>query len=157
VLGQTSTTAKASAKPLRRELTDAERKLWRHLRGAQLGVRFRRQHPYLNYVLDFVCFETKVVIEIDGSQHLESLRDAERDRTLAAAGFRVLRFWNNQVFEEFDAVKEQIFAAWTPTPPPAPPLEGEGRFMRAARERSENPIPTPPLEGEGSYQKDALS
>jgi very-short-patch-repair endonuclease len=132
VLGQTSTTAKANAKPLRRELTDAARKLWRYLRGAQLGVRFRRQHPYLNYVLDFVCLETKVVIEIDGSQHLESLRDAERDRTLAAAGFRVLRFWNNQVFEEIDAVKEQIFAALNPIPTPAPPLEGEGSYQKDA-------------------------
>jgi very-short-patch-repair endonuclease len=127
VLGQTNTAAKANAKPLRRSLTDAERKLWRRLRGASLGAKFRRQHPYLNYVLDFVCLERKLVVELDRSQHLDSVSDVERDRVLAAAGFRVLRFWSNQVFEEIDAVTEQIFAAANPIPTPAPPLVGEGK------------------------------
>src|SRR5262249_15623756 len=124
VQGQTNTAARRNARPLRRDLTDAERNLWRRLRGAQLGTKFRRQHPYLNYVLDFVCLDAKLVIEIDGSQHVDSLRDAERDRVLAAAGFRVLRFWNNEVIEEIDAVMEAIHSAANPIPTPALPLKG---------------------------------
>ena len=133
MLGQTNTAARLNAKPLRRDLTDAERKLWRLLRGTQLGMKFRRQHPYLNYVLDFVCLDATLVIEIDGSQHSESTRDVERDHVLAAAGFRVLRFWNNEVLEKTDAVMEAIYFALTPSPPPAPPLEGEGRFEKDTR------------------------
>jgi len=96
---------------LRRELTDAERRLWLRLRRAQLGVKFRRQHPFLNYVLDFVCLEARLVVEVDGSQHTDSIRDVERDRALAAAGFRVLRFWNNDVLVKTDAVLQAIFTA----------------------------------------------
>ena len=124
MLGQTNTAARSNARPLPRDLTDAERKLWRRLRGTQLGVKFRRQHPFLHYVLDFVCLESKLVIEIDGSQHAESMRDVERDRALTATGFRVLRFWNNEVIEETDAVMETIYAAVNPIPTPALPLKG---------------------------------
>src|SRR5262245_48577136 len=127
MLGQTDTGAKGYAGPLRRSLTDAERTLWRRLRGKQLGVTFRRQHPFLHYVLDFVCLDANLVVEVDGSQHMDSIRDVERDRALVAAGFRVLRFWNNEVLEKADEVLEAIRLALTPSPPPAPPLEGEGR------------------------------
>ncbi|HZW22981.1 endonuclease domain-containing protein [Noviherbaspirillum sp.] len=75
---------------MRKSLTDAEQKLWQRLRGRQLGVKFRRQHPFENFVLDFVCLEWNLVIEIDGSQHIENTRyDEKRSARLAAAGFRV--------------------------------------------------------------------
>jgi len=113
---------------LRKEATDAERFLWRFLRGKQLGVKFRRQHPFNSFVLDFVCLERKLVIELDGGQHAETASaDNERMRFLQVAGFRVLRFWNNQVFQETEAVIETIMAALAkPHPHPGPPLEGEG-------------------------------
>ena len=116
------------AKDLRNSATDAERLLWRHLRGQQLGVKFRRQHPFNNYLLDFVSLDAKLIIELDGGQHSEALaHDQTRTLALETAGFRVLRFWNNQVFQETEAVVETIMAALPVTHPhPSPPLEGEG-------------------------------
>lgn len=113
---------------LRNHATDAERLLWQHLRGQQLGAKFRRQHPFNNYVLDFVCLERKLAVELDGGQHSEAIAEDEaRTRELQTAGFRVLRFWNNQVFQETEAVIETIMAAISETHPhPCPPLEGEG-------------------------------
>jgi very-short-patch-repair endonuclease len=116
---------------LRNNATDAERALWQRLRARQLGgCKFRRQHPFGDYILDFVCLERKLVIELDGSQHAEeTIKDAARTAFLEFAGFVVLRFWNNQVFEEMDGVMEAIWQALTArhTPsPPNPPLEGEG-------------------------------
>ncbi len=99
---------------LRGAMTDAERLLWRHLRGRQLaGRRFRRQHPFLDYVLDFVCLEARLVVELDGGQHLQSADDAVRDARLRAAGFAVLRFWNHQVLGETEAVLGEIHRALT--------------------------------------------
>ena len=115
---------------LRSHSTDAERRLWQRLRGGQVaGYKFRRQHPYENFVLDFVCLEKKLVVEVDGGQHLASTKDAERDRLLESAGFRVLRFWNDQVLNETDAVVESIWnelAGDGTHPHPNPPLEGDG-------------------------------
>ena len=113
---------------LRNNATDAERLIWQYLRGNQLGVKFRRQHPFNGFVLDFVSLEARLVVELDGGQHAETAsNDAERDRQLTAAGFNVLRFWNNQVFQETEAVIEAIMAALAGTHPhPSPPLEGEG-------------------------------
>jgi very-short-patch-repair endonuclease len=100
----------STAKTLRKGMTDAERKLWQRLRGELLGVKFRRQHPFESFVLDFVCLERKLVIEVDGSQHLEDVKyDEFRTERLKLAGFTVLRFWNNQVLEETDAVVEKIW------------------------------------------------
>jgi very-short-patch-repair endonuclease len=102
------------------------------LRSRQLaGYKFRRQHPYLDFVLDFVCLERNLIVEVDGEQHLENEGDQERDRRLQEAGFHVLRFWNNQVLQETDAVVEAILrdlqnAVVTPHPPPNLPLEGGG-------------------------------
>jgi very-short-patch-repair endonuclease len=98
---------------LRRNMTDAERKLWSVLRGRQMeGLKFRRQHPFEDYILDFVCLEKKIVIEIDGGQHQELvLEDGVRTKMLEKAGFRVLRFWNHQVLQEIEAVAEQITQA----------------------------------------------
>ena len=95
---------------LRRNMTDSERALWRVLRNKQLnGLKFRRQEPIGWCIVDFVCFEKKLVIEIDGGQHAsENKTDRQRDRWLQSQGFRVLRFWNNNVLSNLSAVVEQI-------------------------------------------------
>jgi len=94
---------------LRKQLTDAELKLWRRLKGEQLGVKFRRQHPFQRFVLDFVCLEKHLVVEVDGGQHAEMLTaDQERTALLQQAGFTVLRFWNNEVLNQTDDVVVEI-------------------------------------------------
>jgi very-short-patch-repair endonuclease len=90
-----------AARRLRREQTDAERIVWRALRAAALAVTFRRQHPIGSAIVDFACVEARLVIEIDGGQH-SGAADAERDEALRAAGWRVLRYWNNEVMENLD-------------------------------------------------------
>jgi very-short-patch-repair endonuclease len=96
---------------MRREPTDAEARMWRLLRGRRLAVfKFRRQVPFQNFILDFVCFEKHLIIEIDGSQHADSERDAARDAILMAEGFRIVRYWNNDVLQQSSAVLEDIFA-----------------------------------------------
>jgi very-short-patch-repair endonuclease len=110
MLGQTGKAAKKFSASLRRQPTDAERVLWQRLRSQQLGAKFRRQHPYLNYVLDLVCLEQKLAIEIDGSQHAGSEHDEQRDCDLRAGGFRILRFWNNEVLTQTDAVLKKIIS-----------------------------------------------
>jgi very-short-patch-repair endonuclease len=107
---------------LRRNLTDAERLMWQKLRGGQTGFRFRRQHAFECFVLDFVCLEAKLVVEIDGGQHVElEKEDAARTAALELAGFRVLRFWNNQVLSETDTVLNVIWGALHPSPPQPSP------------------------------------
>ena len=96
---------------MRRISTGAERKLWFLLRDRQLdGIKFRRQVPFTNYILDFVCFEKRIIIEIDGSQHASSERDAARDAVLMAENFRVSRYWNNDVLQRPSEVLEDILA-----------------------------------------------
>ena len=95
---------------MRHEPTDAELAMWRSLRHRRLAkYKFRRQVPFQNYILDFVCFEKRVVIEIDGSQHAESARDTMRDSILVAEGFGIERYWNNDVLQRPSAVLEDIF------------------------------------------------
>lgn len=112
---------------LRNASTDAERALWQRLRMRQLdGCKFRRQHPFGDYIVDFACLERRLVIELDGGQHADSMEaDAQRTACLEDAGFRVLRFWNNQVFEEMDGMLETILRALqehaTPSPTRPPP------------------------------------
>jgi very-short-patch-repair endonuclease len=98
---------------LRRNMTDAERKLWSVLRNRQVeGLKFRRQHPFGDYILDFVCLEEKIVVEVDGGQHQERTReDNIRTGALENAGFCVLRFWNHEVLLQHDAVVEKICQA----------------------------------------------
>ena len=95
---------------LRKELTPAERKLWAYLRGDKLnGVNFRRQHAVGNYIVDFVSIKKKLVIELDGSQHVEQAQyDMERTRYLESQGYKVVRFWNKQVEHEIDGVMRVI-------------------------------------------------
>lgn len=99
---------RATAIRLRGALTDAERPLWFHLRAGRLcGLKFRRQHPLPPYIVDFFCNEASLVIEVDGSQHNDDT-DAVRTSSLRRRGLRVLRFWDNQVLIETEAVLEQI-------------------------------------------------
>ncbi len=98
------------ARMLRKRSTDAERLLWQHLRARQLdGLKFRRQQPIGNAVVDFVCFERRVIVELDGGQHaLQEKQDKEREAELADSGLKVLRFWNTEVLTNLDGVLEEI-------------------------------------------------
>lgn len=97
------------ARALRLNMTDAERKLWYALRDRRFaGFKFRRQVPVGPFIADFVCFEERLVIEVDGGQHAESLRDQRRDRWFSTNGFRVLRFWNNEVLANLEGVMTVI-------------------------------------------------
>ena len=108
------------ARSLRRNLTDAEAKLWRMLRGRRfVEFKFRRQVPFRSYILDFVCFEARIVIEVDGSQHSDSKSDESRDALLRAEGFATLRYWNSDVLLHPDVVAEDIFSRLSATPHPA--------------------------------------
>jgi very-short-patch-repair endonuclease len=121
-------------------MTDAERKLWRALRSRSIGAKFRRQVPLGPYIVDFVCFETKIIVEVDGSQHLENANDARRDRYFLERGFRVLRFWNNDVLLNLPGVLETIFAATHPSPGAprgAPPSPSRGEGIRVCRASGE--------------------
>ncbi|NSL55645.1 endonuclease domain-containing protein [Uliginosibacterium aquaticum] len=99
-----------NAKALRTHMTDAEQRLWYYLRGHRFqGLKFRRQKPMGPYIVDFVCIERRLVIELDGGQHADAQAcDAARDAWLAAQGYRVLRFWNHEVTQELAAVLEKI-------------------------------------------------
>ena len=121
---------KNRARALRRNMTDAERLLWRSLRDRQMGGwKFRRQHPIRPFIVDFLCVERKLIIEVDGGQHASKVQeDASRAGYLRNKGYRILRFWNNQVLKETDAVLDAILKALeddTPSPRPSPPNLGE--------------------------------
>ena len=96
------------ARALRKNMTKAEVKLWRCLSRKQLGIIFRRQYPIGDYIVDFVSFDAKLIVEVDGSQHVESKTDETRDEWFASQGYKVLRFWNNEVLKNIDSVVNQI-------------------------------------------------
>jgi very-short-patch-repair endonuclease len=113
------------ARRLRKHSTDTEGRLWRYLRDRQIeGFKFRRQQPVGSYVVDFVNLEKKVVIELDGGQHALHPGDRIRDEWLRAEGYKVLRFWDNQVFSNLEGVLEDIRSALL-TPHPYPLPQGE--------------------------------
>jgi very-short-patch-repair endonuclease len=124
-----------NAKTLRHNLTDSEQKLWYHLRAHRfMGRKFKRQKPLGRYVVDFVCLEEKLVIELDGGQHAENVEyDKERDAWLRSEGYTVLRFWNNQMMNETESVLEQIRFALSPSPSPT--------SVRGERTLSPDPSP----------------
>jgi len=101
------------ARRMRREMTEPERKLWRLLRDQRLaGAKFRRQVPIGNFIADFCCLNSRLIIELDGGQHAEQeAADVSRSRFLAGEGFRVLRFWNERVLSGAEFVVEEILAA----------------------------------------------
>src|SRR5262245_39958232 len=123
---------KAQARQLRKHPTEAERVLWRHLRLRQLeGCKFWRQQSLGHYIVDFVCFENRLVIELDGGQHSDQVAyDAERSAWLRAQGFRVLRFWNHEVLQDIEAVKRVIRETFTP-PSLILPRKGGGELRRS--------------------------
>ena len=117
------------AQELRNNPTDAERHLWTHLSSRRLnGHKFTRQASIGPFICDFVCREHGLVVEVDGGQHdLNAARDAVRTVYLEAQGYRVLRFWNNDVLRNLDGVLHVISAALFPHPNPLPEGEGAGR------------------------------
>ena len=116
------------AKGMRHRQTNAETLIWTALRGARLqGFKFKRQQPIGPYIVDFVCFEHSLIIEIDGGQHGdEASSDHERSKWLQSQGFTILRFWNNEVIERKDDVLESIIRALREYPSPQP-LSHKGR------------------------------
>ncbi|MGB9114774.1 endonuclease domain-containing protein [Bradyrhizobium sp.] len=119
------------ARALRRDATEAEKKLWQHLRQPPFKEHhFRRQATIGPYFADFASHQLRLVIEVDGGQHALSASDAARTRYLEANGYRVLRFWNNEVCENMSGVLTAIGAAVNadrpPTPDPSPPRAGGG-------------------------------
>jgi very-short-patch-repair endonuclease len=108
------------AKRLRSTMTDTEVIVWANLRARKFeNAKFRRQVPIGKYIADFVSFEARLIIELDGSQHSESEHDNLRDAWLAAQGFRVLRFWNSDIRDELDGAMRTISDALKETPQPA--------------------------------------
>jgi very-short-patch-repair endonuclease len=124
-----------TAKTNRKKLTDTERFLWKYLRSKQLeGFKFKRQQPIKRFIVDFICFEKKVIIELDGGQHaLQKDKDLQRDKWFEEQGFTVLRFWDNDVLTNIEGVLEVIrksllspspISAETITDYPLPSREG---------------------------------
>ena len=112
------------ARGLRQTMTDAGRTLWRHLRNRQLsGLKFRRQHEIDRYIVDFVCTEALLIVELDGGQHADQVNyDERRTQQLEAMGYRVLRFWNNDVLVNIDSVLEVVMEALASPAPHTNPL-----------------------------------
>jgi very-short-patch-repair endonuclease len=129
VRGQVCERPKRYARDLRQSQTDAERKLWWRLRDRRLtGFKFRRQHPIGPFVVDFCCTEAKLVVELDGGQHaLQRHCDAARTEFLDAQGYRVLRFWNNEILTNPDGVLQRVGLALRENhrPSPCPLPRGE--------------------------------
>jgi very-short-patch-repair endonuclease len=143
--------AKDFARALRRRMTDAERKLWRLLRSGRFEeFKFRRQQPLGPYVADFVCFDRRLVIEIDGGEHFRRAKaDAIRTKWMEAKGYRVIRFWNSQVLGKVEAVLEEMARSLNSGRHPSPLKERERKKGQAANGR-EHPSPPPsPSRGEG--------
>jgi very-short-patch-repair endonuclease len=116
------------SRELRNNATDAERKLWQHIRNRQLlGTRFNRQVPIGPFICDFAARTAKLIIELDGGQHaLRTAADERRTSLLESRGYRVLRFWNGDVLENIDGVVSVIEAALVNRPSPDPSRLGEG-------------------------------
>ncbi|MFT4060003.1 MAG: endonuclease domain-containing protein [Legionella sp.] len=100
------------ARNLRKNSTDAERHLWYYLRANRLGFKFKRQVPIGEYIVDFVCLENRLIIELDGGQHMDNqIYDTNRTDWLKTHGFNVLRFWNHDIFQQTPLVLDAIMTA----------------------------------------------
>ena len=137
-------------KQLRISQTDAEIRIWSLLRGAQLGCKFRRQHELAGYIADFACLERRLIVELDGSQHLDqSDYDLARTQAFSSLGFRVLRFWNNDVLQQTEEVLASIHAVLAePLPPHPNPLPRQRRGRGSRNVASVNSLPQASLGGE---------
>lgn len=117
------------AKIMRRHPTDAENFLWQHLRAKRfLGLKFKRQEPIGNYIADFICYEKKIIIELDGGQHARKrneLEDKKRDEWMKSQGFKILRIWNNEVLQNLEEVLETIAGECESPSPLSSPIKGE--------------------------------
>ena len=123
----TSVRTRTRARALRGTTTDAEKRLWFRLRAHRLnGASFRRQFPIGFYIVDFVCLEARLILELDGGQHADSQRDKVRDTWLKSQNFAILRFWNHDVLRNTDGVIEQIVLALNTRLPPSPTLPRKG-------------------------------
>jgi len=122
------------ARDLRSNPTEAEKRLWSAIRQRQIaGLRFRHQMPIGHWIVDFACPSHRLIVEVDGGQHAGSSRDARRDGYLAARGWRVLRFWNNEVLDNLEGVVRAVveaaqeFDGLTKAPTQPSPARGEGQ------------------------------
>jgi very-short-patch-repair endonuclease len=131
------------ARQLRRDMTEAERKFWWHLRRVPIDhSHFRRQATIGPFFADFACHERRLIIEVDGSQHNDPdnvVRDAERSAYLRSQGYRILRFWNNDVLKNIDNVMKEIFAAAQQSEASPPPLPPPHRAKRRGGRGTERP------------------
>jgi very-short-patch-repair endonuclease len=137
--------AAQAAKTLRRNSTDAERKLWSKLRARQLlGFKFVRQQPVGRHIADFACREADLIIELDGGQHAENARDEHRTRSLAEHGYDVIRFWNDDILTNPDGALEVSAERLNKAPSPGlrfakPDLSPKGRGEEAPRHTGNQP------------------
>jgi very-short-patch-repair endonuclease len=124
-------TLKGPAKALRQRSTEAESLLWKHLRAKRFKkLKFKRQEPIGKYIVDFVCYEKRIIVEVDGGQHsANKAKDHERDNWFRSEGFKVMRFWNHEVLTQTDTVLTAIMMNCFETPSPSPsPIKGEGNI-----------------------------
>lgn len=132
---------RTNAQELRKNLTEVEKKVWFSLNREQLGHKFRRQHPVPPYIADFACVEKKIIVELDGGQHDEQREyDERRTEFLKSQGWRVLRFWNNEVFENIEGVLQAISDSLTALPPHPPPIGGEGHSLYPSPHRGDGGV-----------------
>ena len=132
--------SREQAKVLRKDMTDAEKRLWYLLRAHRFqSYKFKRQVPIGPFIVDFACMGRRLLIEVDGGQHGESESDARRDKWLECRGFRVLRFWNNEVLKNTDAVLAVILSAVVADgPSPGAPLRGRHPLPQAGEGKNES-------------------
>ncbi len=119
---------KSLARKLRQQPTDAEHALWKYLRAHRMaGYKFRRQVVIEPYIVDFLCLKVRLIVEVDGGQHLEQIEeDLERSLFLESMDYKVMRFWNNEILGDIDAVLGQIHSYLIEAPSPQPSPEGRG-------------------------------
>ena len=119
---------KSLARKLRQQSTDAERALWKYLRAHRMaGYKFRRQVVIEPYIVDFLCLEARLIVEVDGGQHLEQMeQDNKRSLFLESMDYKVMRFWNNEILNDIDAVLEQIHSHLIEAPSPQSSPGGRG-------------------------------
>jgi len=139
-----------NAKTLRTNQTEAEQRLWYHLRAHRfMDLKFKRQKPIGRYIVDFVCVEQQLIVELDGGQHAEQLEyDQRRDAWLRGQGYTILRFWNNEVMQQLEGVLEKIRLTLTLSPCPSP------TSVRGEQSKCGSFISPLPLAGEGAGERE---